>query len=78
MTTRYKPDPLSVNISEFNFKKGSDYLDVTINMDGYITLKLEGVFNIETDKEIDTICEQLKVALKQSKRECREIHKVKK
>ena len=59
---------LKMGIDEFHFQKYDDYLDVTVDLGGYITLKTEmtGSFSIESQAELDIIYNKLKELLAQA------------
>jgi len=70
-------DKLTMGVNEFHFQKYNDYLDVTVDSDGYITLKTEttGSFSIESQAELDTIYNKLKELLAQAIKQNRDFNK---
>jgi len=61
---------LTFGVDECHFQKGNDYLDVVTNLEGYIELKIDNSdsFAIETEQEIDRICDTLKELLRECKK----------
>jgi hypothetical protein len=48
---------------------GGEYLDITYHIEGYVDINLEtsGTFCIESENEIDEICNAIKELLRQKK-----------
>jgi len=60
---------MKLNIEKFSFENGPDYLDVEINLEGWIELKIETSesFAIENQEDLDFIYQKLTEALKSVK-----------
>ncbi len=63
---------MKFQIDDCHFESDGDYLDIKVNtLEGYITLKTDttGEFSLDSELDIDILCQKLKELLQVSKGE---------
>ena len=68
---------LITTVDQIHFRNDDNYLDVELHIEGgcYLELKTDGSFFIESEKEIDIICNKLKELLQGGRAEERKSKK---